>query len=239
MVDELGRRAGGPGPREGTPRSSGRGEQVAVLGLGRFGGAVAAELVRLGFDVLGVDGDEDRVRYYANLVTHVAEADITDEEALRQLGVAEMNHGVVAVGSDIEASILATAALDDLRVPNIWAKATSKHHARILERVGAHHVVLPEHDMGHRVAHMLGGRMVEWFQLDDKFALVETVVPAELVGSTLAEAGVRARYGVTVVCAKPKGGSFTYATPDTAFAQGDVLVVAGETAAVEAFARLR
>lgn len=212
---------------------------MAVLGLGRFGGAVAAELVRLGFDVLGVDSDPERVRYYTRLVTHVVEADITNEDALRQLGVDEMAHGVVAVGTDVEASILATAALDDLAVGNIWAKGTSKRHARILERVGAHHVVLPEHDMGHRLAHMLGGRMVEWFQLDEEFLLVETLAPSELVGTTLADAGIRARYDVTIVCVKPKGGSFTYATPDTVLNAGDVLVIAGETEAAEAFARLR
>lgn len=209
-----------------------------MLGLGRFGGAVAAELVRLDFDVLGIDSDPDRVRRYTKLVTHVAEADITDDEALRQLGATDMTHGIVAVGSDIEASILATAALDDMGLPSIWAKAVSRSHGRILERVGANHVVFPEHDMGHRVAHMLGGRMVEWFQLDEHFALLETLVPTELVGATLADAAVRARYNVTIVCVKPQGGAFSYATPDTVLADGDLLVVAGDTAAAEAFDRL-
>ena len=209
-----------------------------MLGLGRFGGAIAAELVRLGYDVLGVDADPDRVRHYTKLVTHVVEADITSEDALRQLGAQDMTNGIVAVGSDMEASILATAVLDDIRVPNIWAKAVSRSHGRILQRVGAHHVVFPEHDMGHRVAHMIGGRMVEWFQLDETFALVETIVPAQLVGATLADAAIRTNHDVTVVCVKPQGASFTYATPDTTLAAGDVLVIAGNTAAAEAFARL-
>lgn len=213
------------------------GEQAVVLGLGRFGGAVAAELVRLGFDVLGIDADEERVRYYKDLVDHVVEADITSVEVLRQLGVDNIPNGIVAVGSSIEASVLATSALDELGVRNIWAKSVSTSHGRILSRVGAHHVIYPEHDMGHRVAHMLGGRMVEWFQLDETFALVETIIPEELVGASLAEAGVRAQYGVTVVCVKPENGSFTYATPDTRFAKGDIVVVAGETKAAEAFAR--
>lgn len=212
--------------------------QVIVLGLGRFGGAVAAELSRLGYEVLGVDADTDRVRYYTELVTHVVEADITSSTALRQLGAAEVAHGVVAVGSDVEASILATAALDDLGIPDIWAKAVSRPHGRILERVGAHHVILPEHDMGHRVAHMIGEHMIDWFHLDERFSLVETVVPKELTGRTLAAADVRNRYEVTVVCVKPKGGSFTYATPETVLAPGDILVIAGETPAAEAFARL-
>src|SRR3546814_8829154 len=104
------------------------------------------------------------------------------------------------IGSDIEASILDTAALEDLGVANIWAKAVTKAHGRILERVGAHHVIYPEHDMGHRVAHLLGGRMIDWLQLDEQFALVETVVPRTLAGQTLQDVGVRAAYGVTVVC---------------------------------------
>lgn len=214
------------------------GEQVLVLGLGRFGGAVAAELGRLGLEVLGVDTNPRVVQQYTRLVTHVVEADVTSQEALRQLGAADVRHAVVGIGSEIEASILATAALEDLGVPNIWAKAVTKAHGRILERVGAHHVVYPEHDMGHRVAHLLGGRTIDWLQLDEQFALVETIVPAAIAGRSLEDAGVRAKYGVTVVCVKPAGGSFTYATPDTVMQRGDVLVVAGPTADAEAFARL-
>lgn len=214
-------------------------QSVVVLGLGRFGGAVAAELVRLGYDVLGIDQAEAAVQYYTAAVTHVVQADITSTEALRQLGVDDVSHAIVAVGSDLEASILATAALDELGVPGIWAKAISRQHGRILERVGAHHVVYPEHDMGHQVAHMIGGRIVDWFQLDERFALVETAVPSELVGRTLADAGIREKHNVTVVCVKPAGGTFTYATVDTVLAEGDLLVVAGETSSAEAFARLR
>ena len=214
------------------------GDSVAVLGLGRFGGAVASELVRLGFDVLGVDTAESRVQYYTDTITHVVQCDITNTTALRQLGIDDMAHAIVAVGTDLEASILATAALEELGVRSIWAKAVSRQHGRILERVGAQHVVYPEHDMGHQVAHMIGGRILDWFQLDEQFALVETVVPDKLVGRTLAESGVREKYNVTVVCVKPTGGRFNYATVDTKLAAGDLLVVAGETAAAEAFARL-
>lgn len=214
------------------------GETVVVLGLGRFGGAVAAELGRLGYDVLGVDHSEGPVQYYTDRVSHAVQADITNAQVLGQLGVDEMTHAIVAVGSDLEASILATAALDELGLPNIWAKAVSRQHGRILERVGAHHIVYPEHDMGHQVAHMIGGRILDWFQLDEQFALVETVVPSKLVGRTLAESGVREKYNVTVVCVKPAGGKFTYATVDTKLTAGDLLVVAGETSAAEAFARL-
>ena len=214
------------------------GDSVVVLGLGRFGGAVGAELARLGYDVLGVDQSKGAVEYYTHRVSHVVQADITSTQVLRQLGVDDMTHAIVAVGSNLEASILATSAVDDLGIPNIWAKAVSREHGRILERVGAHHVVYPEHDMGHQVAHMIGGRILDWFQLDEQFALVETTVPSQLVGRTLAQSGIREKYNVTVVCVKPAGGKFTYATVDTKLAAGDQLVVAGETVAAEAFARL-
>ena len=214
------------------------GGQVLVVGLGRFGGAVCTELSRLEMEVLAVDNDPRNVQYYASRVTHVVEADATSIDALRQLGAAEIRTAVVAIGSDMEASILVTSALDELGVASIWAKAVSTTHGRILERVGAHHVVYPEHDIGHRVAHLVGGRVHDWFQLDDQFSMVETTAPSAIVGRTLAEVGVRATYGVTVVCVKPVGGQFTYATPDTVLSPGDVLVVAGPTPVAEAFARL-
>lgn len=209
-----------------------------MVGLGRFGGAVAAELVRLGFEVLGIDSDGARIQHYGDLVTHVVQADSTNEVALRQLGVADFRYAVVGIGTDVEASVLTTAALGDMGVPNIWAKAVTRSHGRILERVGAHHVIFPEHDMGHRVAHLVGGRIIDWFQLDDDFAMVETTVPDELAGQSLGEIALRARYGVTVVCLKPEGQSFTYATAETVLEKGSVLVVAGPTARAEAFAHL-
>jgi trk system potassium uptake protein TrkA len=128
--------------------------------------------------------------------------------------------------------------LAGLEVPDIWAKAVTAPHGRILERVGAHHVVFPEHDMGRRVAHLVTGRMIEFVQLDEGFALVELRPPEQLVGRTLAGAQVRSRYGITVVCIKPEGGSFTYATPDTVPGPNDILVVAGETGRVGRFADL-
>jgi trk system potassium uptake protein TrkA len=215
------------------------GSQVLVVGLGRFGGAVAVELEALGFEVLGVDGDGRRVQQHADDLTHVVEADTSQSsEVLRQLGAPDFEHAVVGIGTDIEASILTTAALDDLGVPNIWAKAVTTSHGRILERVGAHHVVFPEHDMGRRVAHLVGGRVIDWFQLDEDFAMVETTAPSKLLGRTLSEVGLRANYGVTVVCVKPLGQGFTYATADTVLEDGDLLVVAGPTKRAQAFADL-
>ena len=213
-------------------------DHVLVIGLGRFGSAVAEELEHLGFEVLGVDGDARRVQQYADRLTQVLQADTTDIETLRQLGAADFSRAVVAIGSDIEASILTCAGLEDLGVAEIWAKAVTASHGEILERVGAHHVVFPEGQMGRRVAHLVGGRMLDWFQLDEDFALVETLAPKEILGRTLAEVGIRAQYDVTVVCVKPVDGTFTYATAETVLQEGDVLVVAGSSERAERFARL-
>ena len=157
---------------------------------------------------------------------------------MRQLGVDEISHVIVAVSSDLESSILATAAVSELGPKVIWAKATTRHHGRILQQVGAHHVVYPEHDMGHQVAHMVGGRILDWLQLDDGFALVETVVPAKLVGKRLADIDVHGKYNVSIVCAKRGEATYDYATGETVLHEGDLLVVAGFTQATEAFARL-
>lgn len=209
-----------------------------MIGLGRFGAALATSLVALGHEVLGVDTDPAIVQRYSSLLTQTMEADCTDPEVLRQIGAAEFPCAVVGIGNGIEASVLTVAALADLDIGNIWAKAITEPHARILERVGAHHVISPEKEMGERVAHLVTGRMIDYLELDPGFALVETTAPAELVDRSLTEVLFRSRYGVTVVCIKPAGGTFTYATPDTKIGEGDLLLVAGEAARAEAFANL-
>jgi trk system potassium uptake protein TrkA len=210
--------------------------RVVVLGLGRFGASLALELVRHGVEVLGIDNKANIVQRYADDLTHAAVADTTDAEALRQLDVPDYDRAVVSIGNDLEASILTTAVLIDLGLPDIWAKAISRQHARILERVGAHHVVLPEQDMGARVAHLVTGGMIDYIEFDTDFAMAETAAPQELVGRRLSETGVRTRHHVTVVAIKRPGESFTYATEDTVVQPDDLLIVSGRIEDVEAFA---
>lgn len=217
-----------------TPRTS----RVVVIGLGRFGSSLAIALVRGGYDVLGIDADPRIVQRYADDLTHAAVADTTDAEAMRQLGVQEFGLAVVGIGTDLEASILTTALLVDLRVQTIWAKATSREHGRILERIGAHHVVLPEFEMGERVAHLVTGRMLDFIEFEDDYALVKTLAPREAVGRTLGESALRKKYGVTVVGIKRRGEGFTYATADTTVRTGDILILAGKTPDVERVANL-
>jgi trk system potassium uptake protein len=211
-----------------------------VIGLGRFGGALATDLIDHGHEVLGIDVDGRLVQAHATKLTHVVEVDSTDFEAMRQLGASDFQTAVVAIGTDLEASILTTSVLVDLGVPNIVAKAISEAHGKILNRIGAHRVVFPERDMGVRVARSLAGRdVIDYMELDPGFVLLETKAPPELVGKTLAEAQVRKRYGLTVVSIKSPGAEATYATPETVPQDGDILVVAGETKKVEDFVHLR
>lgn len=217
-----------------------RTESVTVIGLGRFGSALALELTKLGTEVLGIDTDRKRVQNLSGELPNVVVADSTDIEALRQLGIGEFRRAVVAIGSDIQASILTTSLLAELEVPDIWAKALSRQHGHILDRVGAHHVVLPEHDMGERVAHLLTGRMLDYIQVDEDFAMAKTKPPRDIVSVPLRDTRLRARYGVTVVAvksqAKGAAASFTYATPDTVLMYGDVILVVGSMRDVERFA---
>jgi len=219
----------------GSPRSKGYAKSALIIGLGRFGTAIARSLEGHDVEVMAVDVNPDLVNAWMDQITHVRVADATNVETLRQLGATGFDAAVVAIGSDMEASILATAALAELGVRDIWAKAITDQHARILELVGARQVVLPEQQMGQRVARIVSGRVLDYFLVDEGFALVEMVAPPSLVGMALGQLMVRNRFDVTVVCVKPNHGSFTYATADTVLASGDEIVVAGNVDKVEKF----
>ena len=210
--------------------------EFIVIGLGRFGSALATTLIDMGHEVLGIDADGERVQELSGVLTHVAQADTTSPNALKQLGVADAVTVAVCIGADVEASVLTTAALSDLEIPNIWAKAFTEPHGRILSRVGAHHVVFPEAEMGTRVAHLLTGEVIEYLALDGDFVLIETVTPPWLVGQQLGETNLRRDFKVTVVCVKPESGAFTYAERDTVLGANDLVVVAGHRADIDRFA---
>ncbi len=208
---------------------------VVVIGLGRFGKSLALELERDGVEVLGVDTDPRRVQSLAGRITHVVQADSTDIEALQQLSVQDFDRAVIAIGSSLEASVLTAFALKSLGVDNIWAKATSESMAKILQQIGVGHVVRPEHDMGRRVAHLVRGKMIDYIEFDDGYAIVKTVPPRSILGMPLGQSGVRTKYGVTIVGVKTSGQDFTYATPETVVNEGDLVIVSGERVKVEFF----
>ncbi|MEY2698114.1 MAG: hypothetical protein RL720_70 [Actinomycetota bacterium] len=211
---------------------------VLVIGLGRFGAATAGQLDRLDREVLAVDFDMELVQKWSERVTHTVQADVTKIEALKQIGAQDFSVAVVAVGSSIEASVLITANLVDLGVPDIWAKAISKSHGQILERIGANHVIYPEAEAGERVAHLLSGQMLDFIEVDEDFAIVRMLPPKVLAGKTLSSAGIRNEYRVTVVGVKKPGTSFTYATAETLVESGDQILVSGHPDDIEKFAAL-
>ncbi len=211
---------------------------IAVIGLGRFGTALAVELVKTCREVLGIDSDERLVQANAESLTHVVQADSTDEAALRELGIQDFDSAVVAIGSDLEASILTASLLLQLGVPEVWAKATSVSHGRILEQLGVHHVIFPEMDMGKRVAHMVSGESLDYIQLDEDFVMAKTEVPESFNGKTLSDMKFRSNHGVTVVATRKEGESYTPSFPETILHTGDVMIVSGRTSKVEDFCRM-
>lgn len=216
-------------------KESSRDSGVLVIGLGRFGSALAATLERLGREVLAVERNPELVQQWSSRLPLV-EADATNAEALAQLGAEDFRVAVVGVGSYLESSVLITANLVDLGMPQIWAKAVSAEHGRILRRIGAHHVVYPEHDAGQRVAHMVSGRMLDYIDMEDGFTIVKMRPPRETQGFTVGESKVRERYGVTVIGVKPPGEPFEYASEETRIGAEDVLIVSGDSGLLEKFA---
>jgi trk system potassium uptake protein TrkA len=210
---------------------------VAVIGLGRFGSALATELVKSGHQVLGIDTDDRIVQGLATTLTHVVSADTTDEETLRELGITDMDSAVVAIGADLEASILTASLLLQLGVKQVWAKANSASHGRILTQIGVHHVIFPEYEMGRRVAHQVSGESLDYVHIDEDFVMVKTIVPEVFIGQPLHEAKIRALFGVTVVAIN-EGEGYKPAFPETVLHKGDTIVIAGPKGPLDQFCQL-
>ena len=207
-----------------------------MIGLGRFGGSVAESLLNLGHEVLGIDSDARIVQDWADRLTHVAQADSTDTDALQQLGVQDFSRAIVGIGTNLETSVLTVLTLAEIGVSEIWAKATSAKHGKILGSVGANHVIYPESAMGDRVAHLITSRLIDFIEFDDGYAIAKTRPPKDAVGRSLADIGLRTKFGVTVVTIKERGQGFRPAAPDTVLPPDCVLIVAGPTDKVTKFA---
>lgn len=220
------------------PATVAHADSVVVIGLGRFGQSLALELMETGVDVLGIDSSEDIVQSLNGRLTHVVQGDATKEDTLRQLAVPEFDRAVVAIGTDIESSLLTTSLLLRFPIQEIWAKAVSDAHGAILDQLGVHHVVYPEKDMGKRVAHLVRGRMQDYIEVGDDFALVKTSPPGDIIGKPLGDTKVRSRHGVTVAAFRRPGQPWSYATADTVLHAGDTILVTGSIKEAEAFGQL-
>ncbi|HPB72092.1 MAG TPA: TrkA family potassium uptake protein [Phycicoccus sp.] len=218
-----------------SPRSTSQSD-VLVIGLGRFGAAAAMELRRLGHKVVGVERDAVLAERFLGSLTQVIHGDGSDPAVIRDVKAARFPIAVIGIGSSIEGSVLAAANLVDVGVPDIWCKAMSVEHARILDRIGVHHIVRPESDTGRRVAHMASGKLQDYIEFEDGFAIVKMRPPQESVGFTLEQSQIRSKYGVTVIGVKSPGRDFTYAVPSTKVSAHDTLIVSGPTGLIERLA---
>lgn len=208
---------------------------VLVVGLGRFGSSLANSLEGMDQEVLAIERDAVLVERYSKLFP-VVEADASDPLALEQAGVKDFSAAVVGVGTSLEASVLITANLVDAGMPEIWAKAISEEHAKILKRIGAHHVVLPESESGYRVAHQVGGRMLDYIEIDESFSIVKMRPPKETHNFSLADLQLRDKYGVQVIGIMSPDGEFEYGRKSTVVHPDDIMVIGGDEDLVMRFA---
>ncbi len=177
--------------------------QFVVIGLGRFGSSIAKTLYSLGNDVLAIDADEDVIQNIADSVTHAVQADATDENTLRTLGISNFDVAVVTIGSKVQASIMAALLAKDLGVKYILAKAHSELHAKVLKKIGVDRVIFPERDMGVRVAHnLVSTNILDYIELSSDYSIAEIASPEEWYGKTLEELNMRSKYGINVMAIK-------------------------------------
>jgi trk system potassium uptake protein TrkA len=210
--------------------------QYAVIGLGRFGSSLAKELVELGYEVLGIDKHEEAVDEMSDLLTHVVVADSTDEDVLKSLGVRNFDCVVVAIGDDIQSSILTAILLKDLGVKQVVAKALSELHGKVLAKIGVDRIIFPERDMGVRVAHQLvSPNLLDYIELSDNYTIAELLVPKRLCGRSLKELDPRAKYGCSVVAINKKNGVIIAPTATDTLDDQDVMVVIGTNQQIESF----
>lgn len=211
---------------------------VLIIGLGRFGAAAAGQLQRLDRDVLAIDTDEALVQKWSERITHTVQADARSIDALKQIGAQDFQVAIVAVGTSVEASVLITANLAELQIPQIWAKAISQSHGKILAKIGANHIVYPEAEAGERIAHLVNGRMLDFIEFDEGYALAKMFPPPAVRGLSIADANLRKRFGINVVGIKAPGEEYIDPTPDTIITDHSSIVVSGRSADLEKFAKL-
>ncbi|WP_152079018.1 potassium channel family protein [Clostridioides difficile] len=210
-------------------------KQYIVIGCGRFGSSVASTMHLLGHQVMAIDKNEDSVQSISDKVTHSLIVDVTDEQALRSLGLGNFDVAVVAIGSDIRASIMATLIAKEMGVELIICKAKDELQAKVLYKIGADRVVFPEIDMGVRVAHnLVSDNILDHIELDPEYSIVEIVTPNSWVGKTLIELELRARYEITVLAIKTGKNINVTPSPDEELTAGSILVIIGQNTSITA-----
>ncbi|GAA0710318.1 TrkA family potassium uptake protein [Paraclostridium ghonii] len=208
-------------------------KQYIVIGCGRFGSSVATTMHLLGHQVMAIDKSDDAVQAISEKVTHAAIVDVTDEQALRALGMGNFDVAIIAIGSDIRASIMATLIAKEMGVEQIVCKAKDELQAKVLYKIGADRVVFPERDMGVRVAHnLVSNNILDHIELDPDYSIVEIVTPREWEGKTLIELDLRAKYEITVLAIKCDKTINVTPSPEEKLNAGSILVVIGQNSKI-------
>lgn len=205
-----------------------RAKQFVIFGLGRFGISVSTTLAEAGYEVMVVDKSEEVIQEVAPLVTHAVQADATDMDTLRSLGIRNFDVAVVAIGKDIQASIMTTLLLKELGIGYVVAKASSEIHERVLQKIGADRIILPEHEMGKRIAtNLISGNIIDYIQLSSDFSIVEIAILPEWTNRTIKDVNPRAKYGINIIAVQRHGLIDVSPKPDYVLSMEDVLVVVG------------
>jgi trk system potassium uptake protein len=213
-------------------------KNFAVIGLGRFGGSICRTLSDEGFEVLAIDKNEERVNAYAMIASHAAVGDTTDEAVLKSLGIRNFDHVIVAIGDDIQSSILTTLILKELGVNHITVKAQNDYHEKVLVKIGADKVVHPERDMGRRIAHnMASSSVLDYLELSDEHSIVEIVANSKISGYTIIDLDIRKKYGLNIVAIKRGMDIIVSPKANEDIKANDVLIVIGTDEDIDRFER--
>ncbi|MFZ4450313.1 potassium channel family protein [Salibacterium aidingense] len=203
-------------------------KQFAVIGLGRFGGSICKSLVDEGIEVLAIDQDEEKVNEFASLVTQAVIADTTDEKALRGLGIRNFDHVIVAIGDDIQSSILTTLILVEMEVKHVTVKAQNDYHEKVLSRIGADEIIHPERDIGVRIAHnVVSKNVLDYLELSDEYSIVELAAGPTIDGETIVDLDLRSKYGCNILAVKREEDINVSPRPEAIIKEGDILIVIG------------
>ena len=214
-------------------------KSYVVVGLGRFGSEVARQLYALGCDVLAMDIKNELVQEIANDVTHAVVSDGQDKEVLKALGIRDFDCAVIAIGDDLAASVLVTMNMKELGIPHVVCKAHDDTHRRVLQKLGADRVVIPEQENAARLARSLSSpNVLDYIELSDDYGIVEVPVPAAWQGKSLKELNVRAKLGVNIIAIRRAGKINVSPAADFAFQSEDIVVVLGDSAALELVQKL-
>ncbi|MFC4714379.1 potassium channel family protein [Planococcus dechangensis] len=203
-------------------------KQIVVIGLGRFGSSVCKELYELGHDIMAIDSNPENVSAISDFASHTATADGTDEGSLKSLGVRNFEYAIVAIGDDLQASVLCTLMLKELGVPKVWVKARDDQHRKILEKIGADRVIQPEYEMGIRTAHHVDSeKVVDYINLSANYSIIELEASKKVIGKTLGELNIRKDYGCMILALK--NGEDVNIAPllEDMIQTGDILIAMG------------